>query len=158
MCVYLTFFYTKREIALRIGYLCVSAAIAGSIGGLLAYAIGFMDGTAGCSAWRWIFIIEGIPTVVTGVAVRFWLADDSDTAFDLTQTENDLNRICRFHQTGYTVSAEQLHKEDMMKGVKDRKSSALACLGLTPCYMDTRYFFRPSSGALAISPQLRCRL
>ena len=38
--IYLTFFYTKRELALRIGYLFVSAAIAGSLGGLLAYGIG----------------------------------------------------------------------------------------------------------------------
>ena len=35
--IYLTLFYTKREYALRIGYLFVSAAIAGSLGGILAY-------------------------------------------------------------------------------------------------------------------------
>ena len=37
LTIYLTLFYTKREIALRVGYLFVSAAIAGSVGGLLAY-------------------------------------------------------------------------------------------------------------------------
>lgn len=52
MISYLTFFYTKREIALRVGYLFVSAAIAGSVGGLLAYAIGFMEGVAGYNGWR----------------------------------------------------------------------------------------------------------
>jgi hypothetical protein len=35
--IYLTLFYTKREYALRIGYLFVSAAIAGSLGGIFAY-------------------------------------------------------------------------------------------------------------------------
>ena len=35
--IYLTIFYTKREIAVRIGYLFVSAALAGACGGLLAY-------------------------------------------------------------------------------------------------------------------------
>ena len=35
MAIYLTFFYTKRELALRIGYLFVSAALAGACGGLL---------------------------------------------------------------------------------------------------------------------------
>jgi uncharacterized membrane protein required for colicin V production len=34
MAVYLTFFYTKRELALRIGYLFVSAALAGACGGV----------------------------------------------------------------------------------------------------------------------------
>ena len=129
MCVYLTFFFTKREIALRIGYLFVSAAIAGSMGGLLAYAIGFMDGVRGYSGWRWIFIIEGIPTVLMGVSAWFWLADDSDNAYYLTQGEKDLNRVRRFRQIGYTVSAEQLHKEDVIKGVKDWKIWAF-CFGM----------------------------
>lgn len=60
LTIYLTMFYTKAELALRIGYLFVSSAIAGACGGLLAYGIGFMDGLAGQSGWRWVFIIEGI--------------------------------------------------------------------------------------------------
>jgi MFS family permease len=46
MTVYLTLFYTKKEIGLRIGYLLVSAALAGGLGGLLAYGIGNMDGVS----------------------------------------------------------------------------------------------------------------
>jgi MFS family permease len=66
MTLYLTVFYTKREIALRVGYLFVSAALAGSVGGLLAYGIGFMDGIAGQSGWRWIMIVSHpiLPTYV----------------------------------------------------------------------------------------------
>lgn len=59
LTVYLTLFYTKQELALRIGYLFVSSALAGACGGLLAYAIGFMDGVRGMSGWRWVFILEG---------------------------------------------------------------------------------------------------
>lgn len=59
LTVYLTLFYTKKEIALRIAYLFVSSALAGACGGLLAYGIGYMDGVAGLSGWRWIFILEG---------------------------------------------------------------------------------------------------
>jgi len=53
LAVYLTFFYTKKELALRIGYLFVSAALAGAFGGLLAFAIGNLDGRGGYSGWRW---------------------------------------------------------------------------------------------------------
>jgi MFS family permease len=63
LTIYLTMFYTKAELALRIGYLFVSSAIAGACGGLLAYGIGYMDGLAGQSGWRWVFIIEGIVCV-----------------------------------------------------------------------------------------------
>ena len=51
LAIYLTLFYTKKEIALRVGYLFVSAAISGACGGLIAYGIGHMDGAAGLSAW-----------------------------------------------------------------------------------------------------------
>ena len=54
LTIYLTLFYTRKEIALRVGYLFVSAAIAGSVGGLLAYGIGFMDGVSGQRGWRWV--------------------------------------------------------------------------------------------------------
>lgn len=53
LAVYLTFFYTKKELALRIGYLFVSAALAGGFGGLLAFGIGHLDGVGGYSGWRW---------------------------------------------------------------------------------------------------------
>lgn len=59
LTVYLTMFYTKKELALRIGYLFVSSALAGACGGLLAYGIGFMSGIAGLGGWRWVFILEG---------------------------------------------------------------------------------------------------
>ena len=59
MAIYLTLFYSKKELGLRIGYLFVSAAIAGACGGLLAYGIGFMDKLCGMHGWRWILIIEG---------------------------------------------------------------------------------------------------
>jgi MFS family permease len=88
--MYLTFFYTKRELALRVGYLFVSAALAGACGGLLAYGIGFMDGIAGQRGWRWIMIIEGLPTFVLGIACWWIMADGPDTAYYLNDEEKDM--------------------------------------------------------------------
>lgn len=44
LVTYLTLFYTKKELALRIASLFACSAIAGATGGLLAYGISFMDG------------------------------------------------------------------------------------------------------------------
>lgn len=52
LTIYLTLFYTKKELALRVALLVVAAALAGAFGGLLAYGIGHMDGTAGQRGWR----------------------------------------------------------------------------------------------------------
>jgi len=48
------------------------AALAGAFGGILAFAIGKMDGVGGRQGWSWIFILEGILTVVVSLA-GFWL-------------------------------------------------------------------------------------
>lgn len=121
LTLYLTLFYTKREIALRVGYLFVSAALAGAFGGLLGYAIGFMDGVAGQRGWRWILIIEGIPTFVLGIASWFILANDPESARYLTDTEKQLVIVRRERQFGQTKSAQQLHKVDAYEALKDWK-------------------------------------
>lgn len=121
LTIYLTMFYTKREYALRIGYLFVSAAISGSVGGLLGYGIGHMDGIAGLRGWRWIIILEGIPTFILGIAVWWWLADSPDTAHYLTMAERELIDARMRRQIGHTKSSDQMHKKDVVEGLKDWK-------------------------------------
>ncbi len=128
LTIYLTMFYTKRELALRIGYLFVSAAIAGSMGGLLAYGIGFMDGVAGLRGWRWIIIIEGLPTFILGISVWWWLADTPDSAHYLTAEERKLMYLRVRRQVGHTESSDQMHKADVIEGLKDWKIW-LFCVG-----------------------------
>ncbi|PYH71114.1 MFS general substrate transporter [Aspergillus vadensis CBS 113365] len=119
MVTYLTIFYSKREIALRTGYLFSSAAAAGAFGGLLAYGIGFMDGVAGLRGWRWIMIIEGIPTVILGGLSWFFLADDLDTAYYLDEEEKALVVQLRRRDVGQTSSAQRFHWADVKEGALD---------------------------------------
>ncbi|KAF2197665.1 MFS general substrate transporter [Delitschia confertaspora ATCC 74209] len=121
MAIYLTFFYTKRELALRIGYLFVSAALAGACGGLLAFAIGHMQGIAGQNGWRWIMIIEGLPTFLLGIATWWLLPDDPSTAYFLSADERNLAAARLKRQTGYTKSAAEFHWKDVKAGLKDWK-------------------------------------
>ncbi|KAF4549756.1 MFS-type transporter-like protein 57 [Elsinoe fawcettii] len=118
LAVYLTLFYTKKELALRIGYLFVSAAVAGACGGLLAYGIGFMDGISGQRGWRWIMILEGIPTVILGIACWWLLADDPETAYYLTTEQKEMMLARRANQPGQTDTFEWV---DARKGLKDWK-------------------------------------
>lgn len=126
--VYLTFFYTKRELALRVGYLFVSAAISGALGGLLAYGIGQMSGVAGYNGWRWIFIIEGLPSIVIGVATFFLLPNDIEHAYFLTPEEKKFAAVRHMRHYGHTESAQKFSKSDMMAAFKDWKIW-LFCLG-----------------------------
>lgn len=128
LTLYLTLFYTKREIALRVGYLFVSAALAGACGGLLGYGIGFMDGVSGQRGWRWIMIIEGLPTFVLGIASWFILANDPESAYYLSDNEKQLMIIRRERQFGQTKSAQEFHKQDVYLALKDWKVYAF-CAG-----------------------------
>jgi hypothetical protein len=46
----------------------VASALSGAFGGLLAYAILYMDGVAGMSGWRWYETFLGITNVESEVA------------------------------------------------------------------------------------------
>ena len=56
-------------------------------GGLLASAIANMQGVRGYSSWRWIFILEGIATIVISVVAYFLIADFPTEARWLTAEE-----------------------------------------------------------------------
>ncbi|KAL3467938.1 major facilitator superfamily domain-containing protein [Aspergillus heterothallicus] len=70
-----SYWYMPKDLALRISYFYCASALSGAFSGLLAAAIAEMDGIGGYEGWRWIFIIEGLATVVLGAACFFFLID-----------------------------------------------------------------------------------
>jgi MFS family permease len=84
---YLTQWYRKYEISFRISLFFSAATAAGAFGGLLARLINLMDGTGGYEGWRWIFILEGILTVIVAIASFWVMYDYPDTAKFLTEPE-----------------------------------------------------------------------
>jgi MFS family permease len=74
--VYLcTFWYMPKDLASRIAWFYCTSALSGAFSGLLAAAIAQMDGVGGYEGWRWIFLLEGIVTVILGIASFFLLID-----------------------------------------------------------------------------------
>ncbi|EFQ34475.1 major facilitator superfamily transporter [Colletotrichum graminicola M1.001] len=74
--IYLTsFWYEPKDLSTRISYFYCASALSGAFSGLLAAAIAEMDGIGGLEGWRWLFVIEGLATVVIGFASFFLLID-----------------------------------------------------------------------------------
>lgn len=80
-------YYNRYELQWRMSIFFCASIIAGAFSGLLAFAIANMAGVGGYGAWRWIFIIEGLMTVVVGVVAKFWVADWPEKATFLTDVE-----------------------------------------------------------------------
>ncbi|THZ84376.1 MFS general substrate transporter [Aureobasidium pullulans] len=72
---YLSMWYKREERTYRVALFFSAASLAGAFGGILAYGISFMRGTAGKEGWAWIFILEGIATVLIGVAAFWFIVD-----------------------------------------------------------------------------------
>ncbi|CAK5265889.1 unnamed protein product [Mycena citricolor] len=86
---YLSLWYPRAMLQWRIGLFFGAASLAGAFSGLLAYGINFMNGISGLRGWSWIFILEGIATVLAGVLAFFVIVDFPATAKFLEPAERD---------------------------------------------------------------------
>lgn len=101
-----------------------------------------MDGVGGYSGWRWIFILEGLATVVVAVGAYFVLYDFPDTASFLTEEERAwvVHRLRYQESDGQRKVAE--NDEFKWKYVKDAFTDWQIYLGVVSTYLTTR----PSAG------------
>ncbi|PMD45553.1 MFS general substrate transporter [Hyaloscypha variabilis F] len=117
MIFYLSFWYKPEERATRIaGFLC-SATLAGAFGGALAFGIGHMNGAGGLEGWRWLFILEGVPSVICGIVIFFFLPQYPESASWLNEEEKKL----QLTRMGVNCShgGEKLSWEDAKHTLKD---------------------------------------
>lgn len=75
---YITQWYRRDECGFRMALFFSAATLAGAFGGIFARGIAEMDGVAGIAAWAWIFILEGLMSVVVSL-VAYWCIPDYPT-------------------------------------------------------------------------------
>lgn len=86
--LYLTTWIPSARRARFTALFMASIPIAGSIGGPLAGVImSGMDGWLGMRGWQWLFIVEGAPAGLMGIATYFLLANTPDEARWLNDSE-----------------------------------------------------------------------
>ena len=71
--LFATYFYTSRELSVRLTAFWSTLNIARIISALLAAAILNMRGVSGKPGWFWLFIIEGLLTFIVGFLSYFYL-------------------------------------------------------------------------------------
>ncbi|KZT24522.1 MFS transporter [Neolentinus lepideus HHB14362 ss-1] len=98
MVLYLSTIYRRHELQLRISVFYAAVSLSGAFGGLLATAIIKMNGVGGLAGWRWIFILEGLGSVIAGLICAAVLPVNIETARFLTEEERAF-ALNRFYQS-----------------------------------------------------------
>jgi MFS family permease len=125
---YLSCWYKRQEFGIRAAVFFSAAAFAGSFGGLLAAAIAQMSGIGGKKGWAWIFILEGLATVIVGI-VSYWMVHDfPDEATFLKPDERArvLRRLAADKQASATH--EDFKMEYLWASLKDWKTYMFAII------------------------------
>ncbi|KUL82231.1 hypothetical protein ZTR_09282 [Talaromyces verruculosus] len=67
--------YRTEEMGRPITWFFAIQTAATIVGSLLCYGISYMDGIRGLSAWRWVYLLEGLATILFSAVVYFVLPD-----------------------------------------------------------------------------------
>nr|WP_321940771.1 MFS transporter [Burkholderia cepacia] len=88
--LYLTYWFPSHRRGRMTTLFMSATAVAGIVGNMLSgWIMTNLDGFAALSGWQWTFVIEGLPTVVVGLAVHYLLPSRPNDARWLSPEEAD---------------------------------------------------------------------
>jgi len=123
--LYLTYWFPAARRAKMVALFMTAIAISNVIGSPISGGImQFMDGAGGMRGWQWLFLLEGIPSVLVGVLVVLLLPNGPKSAKFLTPEEQDVI-VQKVHE-------DEAHKKELgqrhsfMDAFRDGRVWALA--------------------------------
>ncbi|KAA8911485.1 major facilitator superfamily domain-containing protein [Sphaerosporella brunnea] len=113
--------YRSDEMAKPITWFIGFQSCSGIVGSLLAYAISYMDGLGGLSAWRWVYLLEGIITILFAGIIWAVLPDYPQSPRSsswLTPEEQEFLAV-RLTENAPKFSDPDFDKQEVIKVLKD---------------------------------------
>lgn len=84
--------YKPSEFTFRVAILVCMASLSGIVSGPIAYGTSFLEGQRGLHGWQYLFILEGVPTIILSVVSYFYLFDDISAVTWLSDAQKALHR------------------------------------------------------------------
>ncbi|QPC71278.1 hypothetical protein HYE68_002030 [Fusarium pseudograminearum] len=116
---YITMWYRRHECGFRMAIFFSAATAAGVFGGFLARGIMELRGEAGLAGWQWIFIIEGLLTVVVALVSFKLMSDYPDRAKFITEEERKhIQERLQLDRSGLAEEFEMRYARDAFRDWK----------------------------------------
>ncbi|GAW10062.1 MFS general substrate transporter [Lentinula edodes] len=142
--IYLGSFYRSTELATRLAWFWGVQTIASAVSGLMASGLLQLRGVSGLEGWKWLFLVDGIITVVVAILTWFYLPRNTTLTkggirgwkpwFDERQVRITVTRIVR-DDPSKRLYEQRVHWAD----VKDTATDLglwghliITAVGLTP--------------------------
>ncbi|KAI1159691.1 retrograde regulation protein 2 [Nemania serpens] len=120
--LFLCNWYKREELGLRISLLFIASALAGAFGGLLAWAVLHLDGISNMSGWRWLYIIEGLVTVIWAGFCVVLVPQNYETAYFLNSEQKTLMKRRAEQMDAYSGGSGHYTKNDIKEAAQDVKT------------------------------------
>ncbi|RAL14691.1 putative MFS transporter [Aspergillus homomorphus CBS 101889] len=121
--LYLSYFYTKREMPIRLAFFWFVDSISGVIASFIAYGVLHMRGVDGREGWRWLFLIEALISLVIGALSFLFLVPGP------TQTATWWNPRGYFTEREEKIIVNRVLRDDPSKGdMHNREALTLGML------------------------------
>ncbi|KZT28043.1 allantoate permease [Neolentinus lepideus HHB14362 ss-1] len=131
LILYLSYYYTKTELPIRLAFFWMSLNACSVVASFIAYGVLHLRGTLGRAGWRWLFLIEGLITLVIGV-VTFFMMPPSPT-----QTKSWFRPKGWFTEREETICVTRVLRDDPTKGdMHNREGLTLKRLWQAACDYD----------------------
>ncbi|KAJ3886729.1 MFS general substrate transporter [Lentinula edodes] len=142
--IYLGSFYRSTELATRLAWFWGVQTIASAVSGLMASGLLQLQGVSGLEGWKWLFLVDGIITVVVAVLTWFYLPRNATLTkggirgwkpwFDERQVRIAVTRIVR-DDPSKRLYEQRVHWEDVKDAATDLGLWGhlfITAVGLTP--------------------------
>ncbi|KAF6751159.1 major facilitator superfamily domain-containing protein [Ephemerocybe angulata] len=86
----ITTWYKRHEVQKRLAVFYLCSIVIGGFSSILAYGITFLKGKGGLNGWQWIFVLEGILTILLGVLTWMFVPDFPDKARFLNDNQRKM--------------------------------------------------------------------
>lgn len=126
MAFHLSLWYTKKDLAKRVGLFISAGALAGAFGGLIAFGVNSIINPR-IPAWKILFLIEGCPSILLAICTFLFMPSRPETSKLLNEEERTLC-LTRLNRTAGVDSRLGISWAGVRRCLTDWKTYVIAVM------------------------------